>query len=38
MDFAARVWVQQHAWDGDFRLLAAAVAGADCQAIDISEI
>jgi Holliday junction resolvase-like predicted endonuclease len=38
MDFAARIWVQQHGWDGDYRLMAAAVAGADCQAIDISEI
>jgi uncharacterized protein (TIGR00252 family) len=29
LHFAAQIWNQEHKWDGDFRLMAAAVAGAE---------
>jgi hypothetical protein len=38
MNFAAEVWCQTYGWDGDFRLMAAAVSGADCEHIEIIEI
>src|SRR5438105_4579842 len=31
MNFAAEVWKQAYGWAGDYRLMAAAVSGADCQ-------
>lgn len=38
MGFAAEVWKQQFKWDGDYRLLAAAVSGADYQDIELAEL
>ena len=38
MEFAAQVWNQQTDWSGDWRLLAAAVSGEDCQDIQILEL
>lgn len=38
MDFAARVWCQTCNWDGDYRLMAAAVSGDDCQDIQLVEL
>jgi uncharacterized protein (TIGR00252 family) len=38
MSFAARVWCQTYNWSGDFRLLAAAVSGFDCEDIQLIEI
>lgn len=38
MDFAARLWVQQFDWPGDYRLMAAAVSGPGCENINIIEI
>jgi Holliday junction resolvase-like predicted endonuclease len=33
--FAAEIWNQQNSWDGDYRLLAAAVSDNDIQIIEI---
>lgn len=38
MEFAASVWCQSFSWDGDYRLMAAAVSGDDCQEIELIEI
>ncbi len=38
MRFAAEIWNQQHDWGGDWRLMAAAVSGLDCESIEIIEI
>lgn len=38
MDFAARVWRQTYKWDGDYRLMAAAVSGPDCEDIELIEL
>ena len=38
MDFAATVWLQHHNWNGDYRLMAAAVSGPDCESIDLIEV
>ncbi len=32
MEFAARQWVTQHRWDGDYRLAALEVSGSDYKA------
>ncbi len=36
--FAAGVWKQQYNWSGDYRLMAAAVSGENCQDIQIIEL
>lgn len=38
MNFAAQVWCQNYDWSGDYRLMAAAVSGADCEDIELIEI
>jgi uncharacterized protein (TIGR00252 family) len=38
MNFAASIWCQKHNWDGDYRLMAAAVSGDVCQEIELAEI
>ena len=38
MVFAARVWVQAHGWDGDWRLMAADVSGVDFENINLTEV
>lgn len=38
MTFAAEVWKKQYNWNGDYRLVAAAVSGDDCQQIQIIEL
>jgi Holliday junction resolvase-like predicted endonuclease len=38
MNFAAEIWRQHYKWSGDYRLLAAAVSGADCQQIELIEV
>ena len=38
MNFAADVWNQSNRWSGDYRLIAAAVSGHDCQEIELIEI
>ncbi len=38
MDFAAKVWCQTYRWDGDYRLLAAAVSGSGCENIELAEV
>lgn len=38
MNFAAEIWKKQYNWVGDYRLMAAAVSGADCQDIQIIEL
>ncbi|MBI4034757.1 YraN family protein [Candidatus Saccharibacteria bacterium] len=38
MEFAAKIWNQRHGWDGDWRLVAAAVSGPDHQSVDLIEI
>lgn len=38
MTFGARVWTQNYDWTGDYRLMAAAVSGPDCENIEIIEI
>lgn len=38
MNFAAEVWRQIYHWDGDYRLMAAAVSGPACEEIQIIEI
>lgn len=38
MNFAAEIWKQTYGWDGDCRLMAAAVSGADCENIELTEV
>lgn len=38
MNFAAEIWKKQYNWNGDYRLMAAAVSGADCEDIQIIEL
>ncbi|MBX4201626.1 YraN family protein [Candidatus Saccharibacteria bacterium] len=38
MTFAAEVWKRQYNWGGDYRLMAAAVSGNDCQDIQLIEL
>lgn len=38
MSFAADVWKQVYNWSGDYRLMAAAVSGSDCEEIELIEI
>jgi len=38
MDFAAGVWRQNFDWSGDYRLMAAAVTGGDCEEIQLVEL
>lgn len=38
MNFAARVWTQSFNWHGDWRLMAAAVGGPDCEQIEVIEL
>lgn len=38
MDFAAQIWKQTYNWSDDYRLMAAAVSGPDCQNIQIIEL
>ncbi len=38
MNFAAEIWKRQYNWEGDYRLMAAAVSGLDCQEIQIIEL
>lgn len=37
MNFAAEIWRQTYGCDGDYRLMAAAVSGADCENIELTE-
>lgn len=37
MDFAARLWVQENDWPGDYRLMAAAVSGLKYENIRLIE-
>lgn len=36
--FAAEIWRQHHSHSGDYRLMAAAVSGLECEAIELIEI
>ncbi len=38
MAFAAELWTQHHKWSKDYLLMAAAVSGANCQEIQITEV
>ena len=38
MTFAAELWRQYHGWNGDYRLMAAAVSGTDSEDIELVEI
>lgn len=38
MTFAAEIWRQTCKWDGDYRLMAAAVSGPDCESIQLVEL
>lgn len=38
MTFGAEVWKQHHNWNGDYRLMAAAVSGLDCEQIELLEL
>lgn len=38
MQFAGRSWNAEHAWEGDWRLLAAAVSGPNSENIQLLEI
>lgn len=38
MTFATEVWRRQYNWVGDYRLMAAAVSGTDCQDIQLIEL
>jgi uncharacterized protein (TIGR00252 family) len=38
MNFAAEIWKQSYNWRGDYRLMAAAVSGHDCEKIEIIEL
>ncbi len=35
---ASKIWVSVNDWDGDIRLLAASVSGANCEALEILEL
>lgn len=37
MNFAGEIWKQHYNWAGDYRLIAAAVSGENCQDIQIIE-
>lgn len=36
LHFAAQIWAQQNNWDGDYRILAAAVNDAKIQIVELS--
>lgn len=38
MELAANIWAMEHAWDGDYRLMAAAVSGLDCEMVEVIEL
>ena len=38
MHFAADIWRQHYGWDGDYRLMAAAVSGPGSEDIELIEI
>jgi hypothetical protein len=38
MNFAAEIWKQTFNWNGDYRLMAAAVSGLECEDIEIIEL
>lgn len=38
MNFAANVWCQNFNWNGDYRLMAAAVSGEACEEIQLIEL
>lgn len=38
MNFSAEIWVAENDWNGDYRLMAAAVDSSDYQILDIVEI
>lgn len=38
MNFAAEIWKQTFNWTGDYRLMAAAVSGPDCEDIQLIEL
>lgn len=38
MNFAAEIWKQAYNWNGDYRLMAAAVSGSDCENIELTEL
>lgn len=38
MKFAAEIWRQTYGYEGDFRLLAAAVSGMDCEDLELVEL
>lgn len=37
LHFAGKVWVQENGWDGDYRILAAAVSGDNYQDVELLE-
>ena len=37
LDFAAKVWIQVHKWDGDYRIIGASV-GNDGMDYNVNEI
>lgn len=38
MDFAARIWLSQSNWDGDYRFMAVAVSGLNFDEIKLVEL
>jgi len=38
MNFAAEIWILNHNWHGDYRLLAASVSGVNCEKIELIEV
>lgn len=38
MNFGAEVWKKHYNWNGDYRLMAAAVSGSDCEQIELIEL
>lgn len=38
LQFAARIWNQQHSWEGDYHLLAAEVSGLNFENISVEEL
>lgn len=38
MNFAAQIWTQTYNWAGDYRLMAAAVSGLECENIQLIEL
>ena len=38
MNFAAEIWRQHNRWEGDYRLMAAAVSGQGSESIELIEI